>query len=98
MESDEAVVDYKFEEVISESDNKLIKGLVMLTNQAFGMDVKIKFELSDKDLIAHGETQIENSNPVIIDQLDDLINENLPEDTSIQSVDLECRLVGTLSK
>jgi transcriptional regulator of met regulon len=98
METEDAFVDYKFEEVISDSDNKLIKGILMVTNQAFGMDVAIKFDLSDGDLIGNGETQIENSNPVIIDQLDGLINENLPENTSIQSIGLACRLVGTLSK
>lgn len=98
METEDAIVDYKFEDVISESDNKLIKGIVMVTNQAFGMDVVIKFDHSNGNLIANGETQIENSNPVIIDQLDGLINEDIPEDTSIQSVGLECRLVGTLSK
>lgn len=98
METEDAIVDYKFENVISESDNKLIKGIVMVTNQAFGMDVVIKFDHSNGNLIANGETQIENSNPVIIDQLDGLINEDIPEDTSIQSVGLECRLVGTLSK
>ncbi|HBH23573.1 MAG TPA: hypothetical protein DDY13_09135 [Cytophagales bacterium] len=98
METEDAFVDYKFEEVISDSDNKLIKGIVMAGDQAFGMDVVIKFDLSDEDLIANGETQIESSNPVIIDKLDGLFHENLPEDTSIQSVGLACRLVGTLSK
>ena len=97
MNSEDAIVDFKFEEVISEADNKLIKGILMVTNQAFGMDVVIKFSLSDGELIANGETQIENSNPVIIDQLDGLINEDLPKDTSILSVGLECRLVGTES-
>lgn len=96
LDDDNAMVEYKFEEVISDSDHELIKGLLMVSNQAFGINMIARFNSSDNELSTDGEMQIQKSNPVLISELDNLFKDDIEGDNSIQSFDLECHLVATV--
>jgi hypothetical protein len=96
LDDDNAIVEYKFEEVFSENDHELIKGLLMVSNQAFGINMIASFSSSDNELSTDGEIKIQKSNPVLISELDNIFKEDFEDDKSIQSFDLECHLIATV--
>jgi len=97
IKGDDSIVNYKFEEIISNPDHELIKGILMISNQAFGLDVMAHFDHSKDELIAKGKMDIQSSNPVLIQELDNLYSEELDEDKNINTFNIECELVASES-
>jgi len=95
IKGDDSVVNYKFEEVISNPDHELIKGILMISDQAFGMDVVANFDQSENHLIAKGKMDVKSSNPVLIQELDNLYDSELEENKNINSFNIECELVAS---
>ena len=98
IKGDDSVVNFKFEEIISNPDHDLIKGILMISNQAFGMDVVANFNQTDSELVARGKMDVQSSNPVLIQELDNLYDHELDEDKNINSFNIECELVASESE
>ncbi len=98
IKGDDSVVNFKFEEIISNPDHDLIKGILMISNQAFGMDVVANFNQTESELVARGKMDVQSSNPVLIQELDNLYDHELDEDKNINSFNIECELVASESE
>ena len=90
LRNDENLANYKIEEVIPQKNNSRVKGLLMISNQAFGIDVMTNFEESEDVLRATGKVAVENSNPVLLQELDHLYDSQLHDEKSITSFEVEC--------
>lgn len=97
INDENGVVSYKFEEVIPKDEHNLLKGLLMFGKQAFGIDVIADFEQSDESLKATGKISVEQSNPVLISELDKVYERKLDDDKSLQDFTIDCELVATTS-
>jgi len=97
MKEDQSLAYFKFEEVLSDNDHDVMKGLLMIGNQAFGLDINTKFNQSGNDLITKGETQIQKSNFVFIEELEHLFEDTIEKGKSIESFDVECELFASAS-
>ena len=98
IKGDDSVVNFKFEEIISNPDHDLIKGILMISNQAFGMDVVANFNQTESELVARGKMDVQSSNPVLIQELVNLYDHELDEDKNINSFNIECELVASESE
>jgi len=95
LKNDESLANYKIEKIIPQENNSRVKGLLMISNQAFGIDVITNFEQSEDILRATGKVAVENSNPVLLQELDHLYDSQLHDEKSIKSFELECELFAT---
>jgi hypothetical protein len=94
----ETLAQYNIERVIPQDDMDLIKGLLSIGNQAFGVDVLARFDQNDDQLSVRAKAQVEKSSPILIQELDDSFKDQLSEDKSIESLNLNFDLKASLNE
>jgi hypothetical protein len=83
---------YRIERIIPQDDMDLIKGLLSIGNQAYGIDIKARFDQQDDRLSVSGKAQVEKSSPILIQELDNSFKEQLNEKKTLDTIDLEFNL------
>lgn len=89
------LANYKIEKVIPRENEDQLKGVLTISNQAFGIDVFTNFQESENEIRANGKVQVEKSNPVLLKELDYLYENQIHDNKTIESFDLECELIAT---